>query len=115
LPLFRKPLMFNYGLKFGTDGTKAGVQEWYDLWDRFPAFRHTQYLINNTWGIAYVLEAGIKVACTYLLPFRTAYAVNQILPLVVLGGLIAWTMAYGMKQRKAGERRAAAAAALQGT
>jgi hypothetical protein len=113
LPLFPKPLMFAYGLKFGTDGTKAGVQQWYDLWDRYPNFRRTQYLINNTWGIAYVLEAGIKVACTFLLPFSTAYAVNQILPFVVLAGLIFWTMWYGIRQRKAGERRAAAAAAAE--
>lgn len=111
LPLFPKPLMFSYGLKFGTDGTQAGVQQWYDLWDRYPTFRRTQYLINNTWGIAYVVEAGIKVACAYLLPYSAAYAVNQIFPWVVLAGLITWTMAYGKKQGAAGERRRKAAEA----
>lgn len=111
LPLFRKPLMFAYGLKFGTDGSREGVQEWYDLWDRYPTFRHTQYLINNTWGIAYVTEAAIKVACAYLLSYQVAYAVNQILPWVVLAGLIFWTISYGNRQRKAGAARQAAAEA----
>lgn len=113
LPVFGKPLMFAYGLKFGTDGTREGVQEWYDLWDRYPAFRHTQYLINNTWGIAYLLEAGTKVAGAYLLPYHAAYAVNQILPWVVLAGLIFWTISYGNAQRKAGDARRAAAEAAE--
>jgi hypothetical protein len=115
LPVFRKPLMFAYGLKFGTDGSREGVQEWYDLWDRYPTFRHTQYLINNTWGIAYLLEAGIKVACAYLFSYQAAYAVNQVLPWVVLAGLIFWTISYGNRQRKAGAARAAQAAAAAGT
>lgn len=105
LPFFRKPLMFSYGLKFGTDGSREGVQEWYDLWDRYPTFRHTQYLINNTWGIAYVIEAALKVAGAFLLPYSAAYAVNQVLPWVVLAGLIFWTVSYGNAQRKAGNAR----------
>ncbi len=111
LPLFRKPLMFAYGLKFGTDGSREGVQEWYDLWDRYPTFRHTQYLINNTWGIAYLAEAAIKVGCAYLISYQAAYAVNQVLPWVVLAGLIFWTISYGNRQRKAGAARQAAAEA----
>lgn len=111
LPFFRKPLMFAYGLKFGTDGSREGVQQWYDMWDRYPTFRHTQYLINNTWGIAYVVEAGLKVAGAFLLPYGAAYAVNQVLPWVVLAGLIFWTISYGNKQRKLGEARSAAAEA----
>lgn len=113
LPLFHKPLMFSYGLKFGTDGSREGVQQWYDLWDRYPTFRHTQYVINNTWGIAYALEAAAKVACAYLLSYKAAYAVNQILPWVLLAALIFWTISYGKRQRRVGERRSAEHAAAQ--
>lgn len=108
LPIFRKPLMFFYGVKFATDGTREGVQGWYDLWDRYPAFRHSQYVINNTWGIAFVLEAAIKVAAAYLFSYTAAYAVNQILPWVLLAGLIFWTISYGKASRRAGEQRRAA-------
>ena len=108
LPLFRKPLMFAYGLKFGTDGSRDGVQQWYDMWDRYPAFRHSQYVVNNTWGVAFVVEAAIKVACAYLLPYTSAYAVNQILPWLVLAALIFWTVSYGRARRQEAERRTAA-------
>jgi intracellular septation protein A len=111
LPFFRKPLMFAYGLKFATDGSREGVQEWYALWDRYAGFRHSQYVINNTWGIAYLVEAATKVAAAYLLPYTAAYAVNQIMPWVVLAALIFWTISYGKKQREAGARRAEASAA----
>ena len=114
LPWFKKPLMFAYGLKFATDGSRQGVQEWYDLWDRYPHFRHGQYVINNTWGLAYLVEAAVKVAGTYLLPYAVAYAVNQILPWAVLAGLIFWTISYGNAARRAGERRAADHAAETG-
>lgn len=111
LPLFGKPLMFFYGLKFATDGSRNGVQQWYDLWDRYQGFRHSQYVINNTWGIAFLVEAAAKVACAYLLSYHAAYAVNQIVPWLVLAGLIFWTISYGNAQRRAGERRAPAHAA----
>lgn len=111
ITIFPKPLMYYFGLKFGTDGTAAGVGEWYDLWDKYPAFRRTQYVINNVWGIGFLVEALLKAIGVYTLPYDVAYSVNQVTPYVLIVALVMWTWAYGAKARKAGEARSAAAAA----
>lgn len=111
MPFFPKPLMFFFGLKFGTDGTAAGVGQWYELWDKYRQFRRTQYVVNNVWGIAFLGEAMIKAIGVYVLPYEAAYALNQIAPFVLIAGLIGWTVSYGARARKQGEARAAGAAA----
>ena len=109
IPIFKKPLMFFFGLKFGTDGTAAGVGQWYELWDKYPGFRRTQYIINNVWGIGFLVEALAKAVGVYTLPYDVAYSVNQVSPYVLIAILIAWTMSYAARARKQGEARAAAA------
>jgi len=109
LPIFGKPLMFYFGLKFGTDGSKRGIQEWYDLWDAYALFRHGQYVINTVWGVSFLVEAAIKAICTLTLPYDAAYALNQILPFVVLAGVIFWTIRYGQKMAAEGAARGEAA------
>lgn len=111
ISVFPKPLMYFFGLKFGTDGTAAGVAQWYDMWDKYPTFRRTQYVVNNVWGIGFLVEALAKAVGVYTLPYEVAYSVNQVSPFVLIAVLITWTMSYGAKARKRGEARAAAAAA----
>lgn len=108
LPLFPKPLMFFFGLKFGTDGTAQGVAWFYDLWDKYASFRHSQYLINSVWGIGFLLEAGLKALGVRLFSYDTAYTINKIAPLAVLAALIFWTIWYAGRVRRAGAARAAA-------
>jgi hypothetical protein len=111
IPIFPKPLMFFFGLKFGTDGTQEGTAYWYQMWDKYPEFRRVQRFINNVWGIGFMTEAVIKAIGVFVLPYEVAYAVNQIAPFVLLIGLITWTISYSAKARRRGEARAAAAAA----
>ncbi|SDR86847.1 VC0807 family protein [Microlunatus soli] len=115
IPIFPKPLMFFFGLKFGTDGTKEGAGQWYRLWDTIPQFRRSQIWLNNVWGIGFLAEALVKAICVFILPYGAAYAVNQIAPFVLLAGLIYYSMRFGMKLRREGEarRRAAMNAAVQ--
>jgi len=109
MPVFPKPLMFFFGLKFGTDGTRGGIQEWYNLWDKYPTFRKGQYRINTVWGVSFLLEALIKAVCSLALPYAVAFTVSQIFPFLVLAAVIFWTIRYGNKQRQQGEERAAQA------
>lgn len=109
IPIFRKPLMFYFGLKFATDGTRQGTQAWYELWRKYPQFRAGQYLINTVWGVSFVLEAAVKAACTFLLPYDVAYTIDQLLPLAVLAGVLAWTITYGRRQGRQARARIAAA------
>lgn len=111
IPIFPKPLMFFFGLKFGTDGTKEGVALWYHWWDTVPEVRKGHRFINNVWGTTFVVEAGLKVAFAYLLPYNVAFSINHVAPYVALAVLIVWTMQYGKKMQRDGQKRRAAAQA----
>lgn len=113
IPIFPKPLMFYFGLKFGTDGTQRGTQEWYGLWERYPQFRQGQRFVNNVWGVGFLIEAGFKTICIFLMPYGAAYAVNQVAPFVLLAVLITFSIRFGMKQRREGEARRQAAMARE--
>jgi hypothetical protein len=103
--LFPKPLMFYFGAKFATDGTKAGLSYWYGLW-QYPDFRKSQYLINNIWGIAFLVEAGLRIVIAYTVAsFRLAYTISSILPFVFLAGLLAYTIMLGHRARTAAIER----------
>lgn len=111
-PLFRRPLMFYLGRKFGTDGTVEGVAWWDSLW-QYESFRHSQRVITAAWGVGFVLEAILKAVWVLVLPFNVAYALNQVGPLLVTVGLMAWTMIYARRVRRDGEARAAVRATDQ--
>ena len=104
-PLFRRPLMWYMGRKFGTDGTDAGVAYWESLW-QYAGFRHSQRMITGVWGAGFVIEAVLKTLWVLALPFDTAYVLNQIAPLAVTAVLMGWTIWYAGKVRRAGEERA---------
>lgn len=105
--LLPKPMMFFFGAKFATDGTRAGLDYWYGLW-QYPQFRATQYRINNVWGVAFILEAVVRIVLAYTIDFDTAFTVASIMPFVVLAGLITYTITLGKKAQRAGDARRAA-------
>ncbi|MFT4217661.1 MAG: VC0807 family protein [Micropruina sp.] len=107
-PLFPRPLMYYLGRKFGTDGTAAGAAWWASLW-QYPSFRRSQRVITGAWGAGYLGEAIAKVAWVLTLPFDTAYLLNQVVPLVITVVLMAWTMWYAARTRRAGTRVSAPA------
>ncbi|MFI6515966.1 VC0807 family protein [Spirillospora sp. NPDC050679] len=106
----RRPIMFYLGRKFGTDGTAAGLAHWNGLW-RHPGFRRTQYLLTGVWGGAFLLEAAARVELAYLLPTDQMVLANSVLPLAVVGALVAWTTVVAKRGRA---RSAAAQAAARG-
>jgi hypothetical protein len=102
-----RPLMFYFGRKFATDGTPASVAWWNGMW-QYPAFRRSQRVITIVWGVAMLSEALVRIALTYVLSTGTMVAVSSVLPYIVLGALIFWTIMYGKRQgRLAAARRAA--------
>ena len=78
------------------------------LW-QYPSFRHSQRMITGVWGACYLAEAVAKVIWVLMLPFDTAYLLNQVVPLVISVALMGWTIWYANRTRRAGEQRAAAA------
>ncbi|MFF7755239.1 VC0807 family protein [Streptomyces sp. NPDC007971] len=105
-----RPLMFYFGRKFATDGTPQSTAWWNGLW-QFEGFRTTMRTMTAVWGIAYCLEAVVRIALSYLLSTGTMVALSPVLIYGVLGALALWTALYGKRARRRGEERAAMAAA----
>lgn len=99
--LLPKPLMFYFGAKFGTDGTRDGLAYWHGLW-QYPSFRKSQYLINTVWGAGFLIEAALRVVIVYTVSsFQLAYTIATTLPFVFLAVLITITIMIGNRARRA--------------
>ncbi|MER0449658.1 VC0807 family protein [Streptomyces sp. Edi4] len=109
-----RPLMFYFGRKFATDGTAEGTAWWNGLW-QFEGFRKTVITMTTVWGVAYCLEALVRIGLSYVLSTDTMVVLSPFMIYGVLGVLVLWTTLYGKQARRRGEERtAAAAAAAQG-
>lgn len=102
-----KPLMFYFGRKFGTDGTKEGVAYFNGLW-QYPDFRRVMRRMTTVWGVAYLVEAALRVVLAFTLTTSTMVTLNPFLIYGFLGGLILWTIRYSKRAQAEGEARAAA-------
>ncbi|MFF3560620.1 VC0807 family protein [Streptomyces sp. NPDC002574] len=105
-----RPLMFYFGRKFGTDGTKEGAERFDGLW-QYAGFRQVMRTMTVVWGAGYVLEALARVGLSYRLSTATMVTVNSVLSYAVTGVLIAWTILYGRRSAARGQERARQAAA----
>jgi hypothetical protein len=106
--LMRRPLMFYFGRKFGTDGTEEGLARWNGLWE-YAGFRRTQRVLTLVWGVAYLVEAVARIVLSYVLPTSTMVLISTVMPIVVTGALVAWTILYARRSRAAAARRNPAA------
>ncbi len=111
--LMRRPLMFYFGRRFATDGSKAQRDWWNGLW-RHPQFRNSQRTINLVWGVALLGEAAVGAALTWTLGRSQMVVVNNVLPYVVFFALIFGTINYGRRTQAAATRRFGASAAPPG-
>ena len=59
-------------------------------------------------GVGFLLEAALRVAIVYGTSTGTALASSKVTPFIWVAGLSAWTVAYGARQKKKGERLTAA-------
>ncbi|MCY0925696.1 hypothetical protein OTB20_05650 [Streptomyces sp. H27-H1] len=108
-----RPLMFYFGRKFGTDGTKEGVGYFNGLW-QYPDFRKAMRLMTTVWGVAYLVEASLRVALAYALSVDTMVVVSPVLIYGFLVALIFWTVRFSKRTQAEGKARAAALATATG-
>ncbi|MFC9927865.1 VC0807 family protein [Streptomyces sp. NPDC127190] len=106
-----RPLMFYFGRKFATDGTPQMIDWWNGMW-QYPGFRRVQRNLTIVWGLAFIVEAVLRIVLVYQLSHSQMVTVNSFLPYVVIGVLVYWTMTYA---RRASARGRAATAAAQAT
>ncbi|AUG78688.1 hypothetical protein CFP65_3915 [Kitasatospora sp. MMS16-BH015] len=105
-----RPLMFYFGRKFATDGTKEGAERWNALW-QYPTFRAVQRNLTLGWGLAYLAEAALRIALSYTLSTSAMVTLNSVLSYGVTGLLVLWTVLYAKRARAKGAAATAAAAA----
>lgn len=98
----RRPLMFGLGLEF-TGPDSAQGQEMTRLW-QYEGYRRVFRIITAVWGVGFLVEAALRVVVVYSTSTGTALAVSNVTPFVWAGALSAWTVAYGLRQKKKGER-----------
>ncbi|HYK31012.1 MAG TPA: VC0807 family protein [Streptosporangiaceae bacterium] len=102
----RYPLMFSFAKEFIGPDTAKG-QEMTRLW-RYDGYRRVFRVITIVWGVAFLIEAALRVVIIYNTSTGTALAISKVTPFLFLAIMLAWTLAYGRLQRKKGERMAAA-------
>jgi len=103
----RRPLMLSFALEFTGPDTAKG-QEMTRLW-QYEGYRRVFRVITAVWGVAFLIEAALRVVIIYNTSAGTALAMSKVTPFVFAAVMSAWTIAYGTRQRKKGERMAAAA------
>ena len=65
-------------------------------------------MITVAWGIAYLVEAAIRVAIVVTTSTGIALVCSKLIPYVFAVVLSAWTLVYGEHEKKKAERRASA-------
>lgn len=100
------PLMFSFAREFTGPDTAKGL-EMTRLW-HYEGYRRIFRIITAVWGVAFLLEAAVRVVIVYNTSTGTALVISKGMPFVFAGILMAWTFAYGMHHKKKGERLAAA-------
>lgn len=102
-----RPLMFGFAMEFiGADSARG--QAMTGLW-QYDGYRHVWRVITAAWGVAFLLEAALRVGVIYNTSAGTALTVSKVTPFVFVGVMSAWTVAYGSYRKRKGERMAAAA------
>jgi hypothetical protein len=102
----RRPLMFSFALEFTGPDTVKG-REMTGLW-QYQGFQRVFRVITTVWGVAFLLEAALRVVIIYNASAGTALGLSKVTPFLFGGILSAWTVAYGAYRKRQGERIAAA-------
>ena len=107
----RHPLMFSFAREFTGPDTAKG-QEMTRLW-QYEGYRRIFRVITLVWGVAFLLEAALRVVIVYNTSTGTALAISKATPFVFFAVMSAWTVAYGTHHKRKGERMAAAGQARE--
>jgi intracellular septation protein A len=109
----RHPLMFSFALEFTGPDTAKG-REMTRLW-HYEGYRRVFRIITAVWGVGFLLEATLRVVIVYNTSTGTALASSKVMPFLWGAILSAWTVGYGARHKKKGERMAATTSEIPGT
>jgi len=103
----RRPLLFSVVREFTGPDTAKG-QEMTRLWHYEEGFRRDFRVITAVWGVAFLIEAALRIVIVYNAATGTALAISKVTPFLFAGIVSAWTLAYGAHRKKQSVRMAAA-------
>ena len=104
--LAERPLMFYINRQFVAGDDPVRLQWWNGLW-QYPDFRAALRLVTVVWGIAYLVEALLRVGFALVLSPAQVVAISPVMVFAVLIVLIAWTRRYllALRQRRIREQQ----------
>ncbi len=105
----RKPVVFYFAQRYGTDGTHAGMANFDLMWDAYRDFRAGMYVTSYLWAALFLVQAAGTALIVRWASYPTAYNYDQILPLVAVVVGVVGSIAIGRYYTKRGRSRGAAA------
>ena len=107
--LAERPLMFYVTRQFVAGDDPVRLEWWNGLW-QYPHFRGAQRLVTAVWGVAYLVEAVLRVGFALFLSPAQVVTISHVMAFAVLVALIAWTRRYllALRDRRLRERAAEA-------
>jgi uncharacterized membrane protein len=104
-----RPLMFRFAVEtMGADTTSG--RAFADKW-RYAEFRRAFQITTVVWGLAFLAEAVMQLVIIQVASADVAKTSSNILPLIVIGLVVVWNIAYGKRGQRRGQRAEAAARA----
>jgi uncharacterized membrane protein len=97
----KRPMIYRFALESMGADTQKG-REFADKW-QYSGFRHAFRVATAVWGLAFVAEAALQAVIIETTSTGTAKATSNVLPLVVVGLVIAWNTSYAKRRRRQGE------------
>jgi len=97
--LAERPLMFSIIRQFVAGDDPGRLAWWSGLWS-YPHFRAALRLVTAVWGIAYLVEALLRVGLALVLSPAKVVAISPVMAFGVMIALIAWTRRYMLALRE---------------
>jgi hypothetical protein len=105
-----RPLLFYINRQFVAGDDPVRLAWWNGLWE-LPSFRAAQRFVTMVWGIAYLVEAAVRVVFALVLSPAEVVAISPVMAFGVLIVLIAWNRRYmlALRERRIREGQLSAA------
>jgi intracellular septation protein A len=94
-----RPLMFYVTRQFVAGDDPARLAWWNGLW-RFRGFRDAQRLVTTVWGVAYLVEALLRLGFALTLSPAQVVVVSPVMGFGAIVALTTWTRRYLLALRK---------------
>jgi len=88
--LAARPVMFYIIRQFVAGDDAARLQWWNGLW-QIAEFRAALAVVTTVWGVAYLVEAGVRIGLALTLPPAQVVAISPVMAFGMTFLLIAWS------------------------